>query len=236
MAAWAILAGLILGYCVMLSYGLPLLGILAVAILVLARRWTPLPWAAGAAVLVVLAFAASGFAWWEAYPVLVERYWAGVASNRPFPYWVWANLAALAFSAGPLVGAGLAVAVQRVRRSQIGGLAQDVVVVALALAALAHRAARRSLGDEQGRGRTHLAAVRALAARRHGTALGPVASLGARRAARIRARRAAPARHRLVIEGPAARRRMRGMTRGGRNPDSPARVQFVTVGSRTIRR
>ena len=90
------LAGLVLGYCVMLSYGLPLLGILAVAILVLARRWSPLPWAAGAAALVVLAFAAGGFAWWEAYPVLVERYWAGVATNRPFAYWVWANLAALA--------------------------------------------------------------------------------------------------------------------------------------------
>ena len=113
----------------MLSYGLPLLGMLAIAILVLARRWSPLPWAAGAAALVVLTFAASGFAWWEAYPVLVERYWAGVAINRPFPYWVWANLAALAFSAGPLVGAGLAVAVRRAKRLRAAPRG-DVVIVA----------------------------------------------------------------------------------------------------------
>lgn len=135
-AGWAVLAGLLLGYCVMLSYGLPLLGILALAILVLARRWSPLPLAAAAAALVVLSFAASGFAWWEAYPVLVDRYWAGVASNRPFSYWVWANLAALAFSAGPLAGAGLAVAVQRVKR--LRAAARDhVVIIAFALAALA---------------------------------------------------------------------------------------------------
>ena len=135
-AGWATLAGLVLGYCVMLSYGLPLLGILAVAILVLARQWSPLPWAAGAAALVVLTFAAGGFAWWEAYPVLVERYWAGVASNRPLAYWAWANLAALAFSAGPLVGAGVAVAVRRVRGLR-EALRSDVVIVALAIAALA---------------------------------------------------------------------------------------------------
>ena len=133
-ATWAVLAGLILGYCVMLSYGMPMLGILAVAILLLTRRWTPLPWAAGAAALVVLGFAAAGFAWWEAYPVLVERYWAGVASSRPFTYWVWANLAALAFSAGPLVGAGLAVAMQRVKRVRSASRG-DVIVVVLALAA-----------------------------------------------------------------------------------------------------
>ena len=81
-------------------------------------------------------FAASGFAWWEAYPVLVERYWAGVASNRPLTYWVWANLAALAFSAGPLVGAGLALAVQRVKRLR-SAPRTDIVIVVLALAALA---------------------------------------------------------------------------------------------------
>ena len=65
--------------------------------------------------IVVLAFAAAGFAWWDAYPVLVDRYWAGVATNRPYAYWVWANLAALAVSAGPLVGAGVALALTRLR-------------------------------------------------------------------------------------------------------------------------
>jgi len=107
-AAWGVLAGLLLGYCVMLSYGLPLLGLLAVAILVVARRWQPLPWAVLAALAVVLAFAAYGFPWWDALPVLRERYWDGVASNRPPSYWMWANFSALAFAAGPMLGAGLA--------------------------------------------------------------------------------------------------------------------------------
>jgi hypothetical protein len=132
-AGWGIGAGLLLGSCVMLSYGLPLLGILAVAILFLARNWWPLPWAAATAVAVVLAFALFGFAWWEAYPVLVERYWDGVGSRRQFTYWVWGNLAALAVSAGPMVGAAIAMAVQRgIRfRSLISG---ERVIVLLALA------------------------------------------------------------------------------------------------------
>ncbi len=117
MVAWSALAGLLLGSCVMLSYGLPLLGVLALAVLLVARSWWPLPIAAAAALAVVLAFAAGGFVWWEAYPVLVDRYWDGVASERPASYWMWGNLAALAFSAGPLLGAGLAVLVTQGRRA-----------------------------------------------------------------------------------------------------------------------
>ena len=106
--AWSVLAGVVLGYCVLLSYGLPLLGLLAVAVLVSARSWLPLPVAATAALAVVLGFALAGFAWWDAYPVLVDRYHDGVASDRPSSYWIWGNLAALLLSAGPLLGAGLA--------------------------------------------------------------------------------------------------------------------------------
>jgi methylthioxylose transferase len=105
---WSVLAGLLLGWCVMCSYGLPLLGLLAVAVLVVARSWLPLVPAALAGLAVVLAYVPFGFAWWEALPVLRERYWAGVASNRPPQYWMWGNLAALAFSAGPLAFAGIA--------------------------------------------------------------------------------------------------------------------------------
>ena len=47
--AWSVLAGLLLGYCVLLSYGLPLLGLLAIAVLLSARSWLPLPIAAAAA-------------------------------------------------------------------------------------------------------------------------------------------------------------------------------------------
>lgn len=105
---WSVLAGLLLGACVFLSYGLPLLGLPALAVLVLGRSWRPLPVAALAALALTAAFAAAGFAWWEAYPVLVDRYWDGVAAERPQAYWVWGNLGALLISAGPLLGAGLA--------------------------------------------------------------------------------------------------------------------------------
>ena len=105
--AWSVAAGLLLGLCVMLSYGLPLLGFLALGVLAAARSWLPLPVAAAAALMVVLAFAVGGFAWWEAYPVLHDRYWEGLAGDRPAAYWIWGNLAALALCAGPLLGAGL---------------------------------------------------------------------------------------------------------------------------------
>jgi hypothetical protein len=131
-AGWGVFAGLLLGYCVMLSYGLPLLGVLAVSVLVLARSWRPLPWAVGAAVVVVLLFAAGGFVWWDAYPVLVERYWAGIASDRPFGYWVWGDLAALVLSAGPIVGASIVLAGERVDavRERSGGVWVIVLLVA----------------------------------------------------------------------------------------------------------
>lgn len=104
---WSVAAGILLGYCVMMSYGLPLLGVLAVAVLVSGRSWVPLLIAAGAALAVVLVFAVNGFVWWEAFPVLQQRYWDGVASRRPPGYWLWGNLAAFAVSAGPAIGASL---------------------------------------------------------------------------------------------------------------------------------
>jgi hypothetical protein len=133
---WSIGSGLLLGYGVMMSYGFALFGILALAVLFIARSWWPLPIAAAAALAVVLAFAAAGFAWWEAYPVLVQRYWDGIASRRPGNYWIWGNLAALVVSAGPVIGATVATALGasvRLRR----GLRRIDPVVVLTLAGLA---------------------------------------------------------------------------------------------------
>ncbi|MDQ4055059.1 MAG: hypothetical protein M3237_20515 [Actinomycetota bacterium] len=130
---WSVLAGLLLGCCVLLSYGLPLLGFLALAVLISARSWLPLPVAAASALVVVLGFAAEGFVWWDAYPVLVDRYWDGVASERPYSYWVWANIAALLLSAGPLLGAGLAHLAATARRTDRTVL---LLVAATAMAVL----------------------------------------------------------------------------------------------------
>jgi hypothetical protein len=79
---------------------------------------------------VVLGFAVLGFAWWEAYPVLVDRYWDGIASTRPAAYWMWGNLGALLVSGGPVLGAGVAVAARRHE-----GEARTLAVLALAGAA-----------------------------------------------------------------------------------------------------
>lgn len=98
-------AGLLLGFCVYLSYGLVLLGILALAVLWVGRSWRALPWALGGAFAVVAVFTALGFAWWEAYPVLRERYYDGIASDRAYSYWVWADIAAWTFTVGLAVWA-----------------------------------------------------------------------------------------------------------------------------------
>ena len=124
---WSLVAGTVLGYVVMMSYGLPLLGLLAIAILILGGSFRPLIPAALTALAVVLAFYAYGFSWWEAFPVLRERYWDGVASNRPPEYWMWGNLAALAFSAGPLMYAGLAHLGTGWVREARSGAAEDAV-------------------------------------------------------------------------------------------------------------
>jgi hypothetical protein len=117
---WAALSGLLLAACVFLSYGLVLLALLAGGVLLAARRWRPLPvvvpvgLAAGLGVVAV--FAGLGFAWWEAFPVLRERYWAGIASQRPEAYWLWGNIAALVLCAGPAVAASVPAALSAYRQ------------------------------------------------------------------------------------------------------------------------
>lgn len=130
----AIGAGLLLGYCVYLSYGLVLLGILALAVLIIAKSWRPLPWALGGSAIIVAAFTAGGFAWWEAYPVLRERYYAGIASERPYSYWVWGDIAAWTFTVGLVVWAAFPYAAKAVRErnvlAQLAGAALLTILVA----------------------------------------------------------------------------------------------------------
>ena len=111
-AAWAAGAGGVLGACCFLSYGAPLLAFPALAVAVAARRAMPhavamITVAALAALAVVLAFRLGGFAWWDGYIAVRARYFAGFGAQRPYGYWVWADLAALAVATGPAVHAGL---------------------------------------------------------------------------------------------------------------------------------
>jgi hypothetical protein len=110
-------AGLLLGLLPTLSYGLVLYATLGFAVLMLTRAWRLLPVVAGVALLPVLALAAGGFSWWDAYPVLRERYWDGLARLRPASYWVWGDLGSLTLCAGPALGAGLGALVARRRNA-----------------------------------------------------------------------------------------------------------------------
>ncbi len=131
----SVLAGALLGYCVMLSYGLPLLGVLALTVLWLARSWRPLPLAVVAALAVVVVFHAFGFSYLEALPAIRDRYWEGVGGRRPAAYWLWGGPAALLFATGPLLGAGLGALVTHVRGSRLEPGRRAVAALAAAAAA-----------------------------------------------------------------------------------------------------
>ncbi|MFG2629626.1 hypothetical protein [Streptomyces sp. NPDC048473] len=106
-AAAALGAGLLYGLVCYLSYGLTLIALLLLAVLVLTRTARPLALFALGALVVPVAFTLAGFNWWEAYHLLVERYYQGAGGFRPYSYWVWANLACTAIAVGPATLAGL---------------------------------------------------------------------------------------------------------------------------------
>jgi hypothetical protein len=100
-------AGILLAFGLYLSYGLTLIAVLALAVVLLARRSAPLPWRpVGAAVAgglaVVVAFTVAGFWWLDGYHLVVQRYYQGIATDRPYAYWIWANLALVVAAAGPV--------------------------------------------------------------------------------------------------------------------------------------
>ncbi len=105
-------AGLLLGWAIFLNYGLALMGLLALAALIaVGNRRSALATLAAAvpvAVAVVVAFAVAGFWWFDGYTLVQQRYWQGIAMNRPFQYWGWANLASVACAIGLGSVAGLA--------------------------------------------------------------------------------------------------------------------------------
>ncbi len=126
--AAAVGSGLLLGFAIFLNYGLVLMGVVAIAVLVIARRYRPILYAVPAALIVVASFAAFGFWWLDGYHLVVERYYQGVATLRPFSYWGWANFASALCAVGPAaaVGVGRALRPGRIRRRE------GVVLLALA--------------------------------------------------------------------------------------------------------
>ena len=66
----------------------------------------------------VAVFYAAGFWWFDGYLLVQERYWQGIANDRPFQYWVWGNLASTvcAIGLGSVAGLGRVFDIQALRR------------------------------------------------------------------------------------------------------------------------
>lgn len=115
-------AGLVLGWAIFLNYGLMLMGLPALAVLIAVRNrraaLAALAAAVPAAVAVVVVFAVAGFCWFDGYILVQQRYWQGIAANRPFQYWSWANLAsvACAIGLGSVAGLGRVFDIAAIRR------------------------------------------------------------------------------------------------------------------------
>lgn len=125
-------AGLLLATSLYLSYGLVLIGFVALAVLIACRRVRPALIALSVMAVVVALVTAGGFWWWEGYQQLAIRYVQGVGGERPYSYWVWANLAALLVCTGPVVLAGF----RRIAASGRTASSGTVLVVLGAVAAV----------------------------------------------------------------------------------------------------
>lgn len=107
----AVAGGLLVSGVAFLSYGLALIAIIPVAILARRRRGQLLILAGVSSAFVVVAFALAGFWWFDGLVATHARYYAGVASHRPYGPFLLADLACLAIILGP----ALAVALARLR-------------------------------------------------------------------------------------------------------------------------
>lgn len=106
-AGFALVGGGLLGFCLYLSYGLVLGGLVPLVVLAVTRSWRALAVAALGVLAVGAAFTLGGFWWFTGFERVQVIYALSVAQTRPYTYFVWANLAALAFAVGPAVVAGL---------------------------------------------------------------------------------------------------------------------------------
>ena len=138
----SVAGGLLLGSAIFLSYGLVLFGVVvlvAVAVTVRMRglRRVVVPWLVATAGVVAVAAVhlVYGFSWLNGLAQLRIRYYQGIASQRPFAYFVYANFAAWLFCCSPLLAVGLARAVGVLRRRETRS-APDRVAALISLAGL----------------------------------------------------------------------------------------------------
>lgn len=100
-------AGVLLGLCPFLSYGLLTMGLVAVAVLVHTRAWRVFGYTAALVVLQVFLWAAAGFRIDEGILATRHAWQLNGASVRPYWYFLFANIVVLATLIGPAVLASL---------------------------------------------------------------------------------------------------------------------------------
>ena len=141
--AASLAGGLLLGAAVFLSYGLVLFGVVVLLVVWLTVRqhgWrrTGLPWlvATAGALTVAAAHFAYGFNWFTGLAELRTRYYQGIASQRPFSYFVYANFAAWLISCSPVLAVGISRSLGVLARGRGLPWTQDRVVALLSVAGL----------------------------------------------------------------------------------------------------
>lgn len=112
---WALAAGLVLGLCPFLSYGLLPMGALALVVGVCTRRWAPTVVAGAVVVGSVVAWAAAGFWLLDGLAMTHTESTLGRAAERPYLYFVVADLVLMGALVGP-AGVGGVVGLGRLPR------------------------------------------------------------------------------------------------------------------------
>ncbi len=128
---WALGGGLALGVCLTFSYGLWLLGLVALPVIVHRRRFDVVAVAVGGGLLVLGALQWAGFDYLAGFAATRREVAESVQSTRPFLLFVVLNLAVLGIACGPAVVAGLARLRDRPTWLLVGGALLAVAVADL---------------------------------------------------------------------------------------------------------
>jgi hypothetical protein len=136
--AWA--GGLLLGMAIFLSYGHLLFGIIVItacAVIGYQRGWrqalAAVLMAGGGVIMIAAAHLALGFNWLTGLHQLRVRYYQGIAAQRPYGYFVWANIAAWLISCSPLLVVGIIRAIGVLGRWRHDAWSTDRVLALLGL-------------------------------------------------------------------------------------------------------
>lgn len=104
----ALTGGLLFGAALFLTYGAVLLASIPATVCVARRNLGPFLWGGLGIAVVALAFMAAGFQWFDGLGATLDAYHDGVSSQRPYYYFVLANLGAFALALGPAAIVGIA--------------------------------------------------------------------------------------------------------------------------------